>query len=343
MLRFLSSLFASSAPSDARVTDDLLRRATERAVDGSDPRLRALPGYRKQLRKPVEAAVRHAIALVDRLPEPVDISAEAYRNDARLRAFFVSPEHLRKTIGHCPMVSDCLRREALPEDGYIYGLLTMTCSEKNTLGMALHGDTVRRDVAQVVVNFSDHMYLGPSDSEATTRYELMRRAFDFLIEKALQGIVAARGKKAELEQQRQLLQRKLIAMDAGNWGLEPVLAAGQTGHPDLAALEDEIQAVETELLDQKVNPHALEHSLEQLGETLGDPAQCIDMRGTSLEIDQMSIKRGPGTNGPCYKLDLTELFFPSGNRRIVLLGRFPVRELPPRNDFLSEAERLLGR
>jgi hypothetical protein len=341
MRRLLNSLFAPVEQADKGINATLLERTIERAVDASDPRLRALPGYRKQLRAPVEAALRHLIALVERLPEPLEISRRAYRSDPRLRAFFVSPEHMQTTIGRCTAVCEYLRAATPPEDGAIYGLLSMSCEEKNVLGMDLRGETLQREVAQVAVNFSDHQYLGASASEPETRRHLTRHGFDFLVEKALQGIVAARGKKAELERQRQLLQRELLMTQARNWGPEPVSAAGDPRHADLAALESKIQSVETELLKLRVNPRAPEHSLEQLAATLGDPAHWIDMRDISLELNQMSIKTGPACAGTSYQLELTELRFPSGNRRVVVLARFPVQELPPRRDFLAEAERLL--
>jgi hypothetical protein len=342
MLHFLSSLFAASGRRSDTVDKALLERAIDRVVDGSDPRLRALPGYRKRLRAPVDSAVTHVIDLVNRLPEPAEVSCQAFRTDPRLRAFFVSPEHLQEAIGTCPMVNDYLRTAKPADDEAIFGLLSMTRSEKNILGMDLRGETLQRDVAQVAVNFSDHRYVGPAANEAETRRELMRRGFDYLIEKALEGLVAARSKKAELEQQRHLLQRKLRAMQAGNWGLEPAFAASEAGPTDLPALEAEIQAVETELLALGSKPNALEHSLEHLGATLGDPAHWLDMRNIGLELNQMSVKAGPGTTGRSYQLDLTELFSGSGQLRTVLLGRFPARDLPPRPDFLKQAERLLG-
>ena len=341
MLHFLSSLFATSSRRDDPVDKALIERATERVLEGSDPRLRALPGYAKRLRAPVETAVRHVIDLVGRLPEPAEISRQAFRNDPRLRAFFVSPEHLQETIAGCPMMNDYLRAAQPAAGDAIFGLLSMTRSEKNILGMDLRGDTLQRDVAQVAVNFSDHRYLGPSGDETETRRELMRRGFDFLIERALESIIATRSKQAELDQQRQLLQRELLMTQARNWGPEPVSAAGDPRHADLAALESKIQSVETELLKLRVNPRAPEHSMEQLAATLGDPAHWIDMRDISLELNQMSIKTGPACAGTSYQLELTELRFPSGNRRVVVLARFPVQELPPRRDFLAEAERLL--
>jgi hypothetical protein len=172
---------------------------------------------------------------------------------------------------------------------------------------------------------------------------LMRRGFDHLLEKALGSIVATRGRKAELDQQYQLLKRKLDAMQSGRWGLDSVFAADDAQHTDVARLESEIVAIEGELLALGTHPNSLEYSLQQLSTTLGSPERWLDLRSVRLEIDQMSIKSGPGSTGRSYRLDLTELFATAtGERRVVLLGRVPVSDLPPIPDFLTEAERLLG-
>ncbi len=69
-------------------------RQSDRAIDGTDPRLRAAGSYRKRLREPVEQAAQHIISLVDGLPPAVEISRRSYGSDPRLRAFFVSADHL---------------------------------------------------------------------------------------------------------------------------------------------------------------------------------------------------------------------------------------------------------
>ncbi len=74
MLDFLTSLFGPAHGPDETLQEGLLGAAIERAVDKTDHRLRALGGYRKRLREPVERALRHVIGLVDQLPEPIEIS-----------------------------------------------------------------------------------------------------------------------------------------------------------------------------------------------------------------------------------------------------------------------------
>jgi hypothetical protein len=339
----MSSLFAAPERRSDVIDKELLERAIERAVAGTDPRLHALSGYRKRLREPIECAVRHVIELTGQLPEPAEISRKACRNDPRLRAFFVSPDHLQEVLGQCQALTEYRRAQQPGPDEAIYGMLSMVRSEKNVLGMDLRGDLLQREVAQVAVEFSQHRVVGAAGSEAESRRMLMRRGFDHLLEKALGSIVATRGRKAELDQQYQLLKRKLDAMQSGRWGLDSVFAADDAQHTDVARLESEIVAIEGELLALGTHPNSLEYSLQQLSTTLGSPERWLDLRSVRLEIDQMSIKSGPGSTGRSYRLDLTELFATAtGERRVVLLGRVPVSDLPPIPDFLTEAERLLG-
>ena len=68
MLHFLSSLFKPAAGEAGAPDKALIEAATERAIDATDPRLRALGNYRKRLREPVEQAARHIIGLVDSQP-----------------------------------------------------------------------------------------------------------------------------------------------------------------------------------------------------------------------------------------------------------------------------------
>ena len=94
--------------------------------------------------------------------------------------------------------------------------------ERNILGMDLVGDQVRRDVQQVAVSFTAHRLLDPTPSEAETRRQLKRRAFDHLLTLALTRIAEARVERADLTRQRDLLRRKLTALEHGGWRFEPV-------------------------------------------------------------------------------------------------------------------------
>ena len=90
---------------------------------------------------------------------------------------------------------------------------TLSNGVPRILGMDLVGDRVQKDVAQVTVSFSGHRLLDPGCSEAETRRQLKRRAFDHLLSLALTRIAGMRVEREDLKRQRDLLRRKLAALE----------------------------------------------------------------------------------------------------------------------------------
>lgn len=339
MLRFLSSLFTSQAQ-HSDVDEALLEKAIERAVAGTDRRLHALPDCHKRLRQPVEQAVRHVIALVDALPAPVDISPRAFGEDPLLRAFFASTDHMGEVFRGFNSVRDYLAGLATPPED-VFGLLAMGREERGVFGMEVDGDSLRRDVMQTAVNFFNHRYLGPTGNESDTRRELKKRAFDFLVERALERLADARGKRRELDRQWHLLKRKLDAMQAGSWGLGAMLDGGEGQEaPDLAALEAEIETVEAELGQSHTDNLSLEESLACVSDILGQPADWLAARELRLRLDYRGVIV-PDSVAAARDITLTELFSSTGQRRTVLLGRIARTDMPEPADFWKTAKRYL--
>jgi hypothetical protein len=343
MLHFISSLFSSADQQAGKPDKELIARATDRVVDATDSRLRGFGNYRKQLSPAVEHAVTHIQGIVNSLPEAAELSSNSYKHDPRLRAFFVSTEHMREVIGDFKAVKEFLKSRSAPLPDEIFGTLSMDYKEKNVLGMELSGDIVQRDVPQVQVSFFDHRYVGPGDSEEESRFELEKRGFDFLIEEVLVSIVTARNTRNELEQQRRLLQRKLDAMRAGNWGLEPLLSEQTHSHPDYTSLENEIDTLDQELLQLGSRPNELENNITHINDILGSASELLSIRKLDMQLDSMMLKKtGASPDARINHLHLDEVSAKTGERRIILLCRFPTRELPEKTDFLKEAQRYLG-
>jgi len=343
MLRFLSSLFASpEEPRPDGLDEALVEKATERLLEGTDPRIRALSDYRERLSEPVVQAILHVIALVDALPPPVAISPQAFGEDGGLRAFFVSTEHLREVLGGFNTVREYLENLAGPPPEDIFGLLTMLRQERNVFGMELDGDTLRRDVLQVAVNFSSHRYHGIACTEADTRRELKKMAFDFLVQTTLQRLTDERSKRRELDRQRHLLRQKLDAMQAGQWGMNAMLGEGGGQEaPDLAQLEAEIEAIDAELGQAHADKLSLEDSLECIADTLNRPADWLASREISLRLDYRGVKIDDTAAAAGREITLTELFSSTGEHRTVLLGRIARADLPEPPDFWKVAKRYL--
>lgn len=341
MLHFLSSLFQSPSEGTDALDKALIEAAIERAIDGTDPRLRALGNYRKRLREPVECAVRHIIALVDDLPPASEISRRGYSTDPRLRAFFVSAEHLQEVLGGFKTVADYLQGIAAPLPETIFGLLTLTWKEHTVFDTEQRGEILRRDVARQAVRFLDHRFVSPAASEADARWEMKKRGYDYLLKVALEHMLATRARRRDLTRERQLLNRKLTAMKAGDWGLEGMFAQDEVETKNPAELEGQIAAVERELLEIGSDSKSLQRGLEELAQVLEQPERWLSRRMLSLRLNYKGIRVEENSGEASTRLDLIELYSASGVERILLPCCIPRSELPERPDFFKAAQRYL--
>lgn len=337
MFHFLSTLFSPSAERPSGVDDELVVSATDRVVEGTDKRLQGISSYRRQLREPVEKALAHVIKLIDSLPEPVEISRRTFSSDPRIRAFFVSFNHLQEKVGAAKSVEAYLKQTPIGDHRRIYGLLSIQWIEKNRLGTVLQGDQIQREVQQVSVNFLNHNLLGPSVSLEETVLNLKKRAFDFMIEITLERIIAARTRYTELEQQQLLLKSKLKTMKAGNWGLEEMLRPEMSGEKNFNTLEAEIESVEKELSKMGASHNVLDRNLQIIKDTLGSPEELLATRAIRLELDSMNIKADTSTSSKVHELVLIEAVSCIGATRILMPGWFPVEELPTGRKSITDA------
>lgn len=334
MLSFISSLFTSSEISSTDLDQTLVNLAIERAVDGTDVRLRAVRDYKKRLRTPVIRAVEHIISMVDEVPAATELSPEAYSNDPRLRAFFASPQRISEIADGFTSLRELRKPGAKPLPEYLYGLLSMEWSERNVLGMDLAGGQVRRGVAQVVVNFSNHRFLCPCETEEESRRAIKRRVFDYVLAQAL-------GRLANMREQRSLLKRKLECLNTGQWGLESMFSPEQPEHPNEAALELEVEALDKELEKLGGDTLSLDTELNLVSDSLTSIESALSLQPLELSLDYRGIKANEPSAKGVNTVKLTEVHAQPNRRRIILMCRLPRTALPEKKDFLREAERLL--
>ena len=341
MLQFLSSLFTSSDKHPSGVNDALINAAIDRVVVGTDNRLRGYGNYRKQLRDSVETAVLYIINMIDTLPPPVEISRRTFSNDPRLHAFFTSFTHLQEKVGGARSVCDYIKQAHSDDSDRIYGLLTMEWEEINRLGTVMQGDMIQREVMQKTVNFVNHRYIGPSSSLEEAKANVNKRIFDYMVEIALEKIIAERRMRDELKQQQMLLKRKLAMMRAGNWGLGEMLSQVEHSHSDLTSLSTEIEAIESKLSKLGASHELLKRNMQIIKDTMSHPGKQMATRNINMRLDNMNIKVDESSSAIVNTLDLIEFYSGKGETRIVLPCWYPVNELPPMKDFIAEARRYL--
>jgi hypothetical protein len=319
-----------------RYPESLIEMAIERTVDGTDSRLRLVPGYRKRLREPVIHAIDHVVALVDGIPATVAAGPGDYRNDPRLTALFASADEMQQMFARDKGLSDYLSGSEGRGAERVTALLMARREERHILGMDLVGDQVRRDVAQVTVSFSGHHLLEPQTIEEECRRFLKRRAFDHLLALALAQIAEARLERADLTRQRDLLQRKLRTMKRGTLSFDQP----DPGEPDEAAIQAELDDVSGQLQALGADAGLLKAHLEVVAERLQGAERQIWAEDVQLCLGPMNIRREPGDPSGRVIL-LHELQTTRGARAVVLPVAIDPRELPRQEDFVSAAQRYL--
>jgi hypothetical protein len=335
-LKLFQSIFGRGE-TRGRYPEALIQAAIERAVDGSDPRLRLLPGYRKHLRGPVIQAADHVIALVDAMPAPVAAGRREHATDPRLGALFASASDMLSIFARDRELADFLATAEGRGEPRITTLLICEQTRRNVLGMEVVGDQVRRDVPQVVVTFAGHRLLDPRSDEVETRRQLKRRAFDHLLTLALARIADAHVERADLVRQRDLLRRKLTALERGGWSFESALDV----HEDAAELTAELDAITRQLKAFGAEGGLLRSHLEIVTEVLSTAERQLWGRDITLCLDAMNVER-PMQDPSARQIPLRELHNARERHAVLLPLALSPGELPAREDFLTAARRVLS-
>ncbi len=342
VLRFFNSLFNVEQEPASRFDKAMIQAAIERVVDGTDPRLRAVRHYRRKLRIPVERTIEYVMAQIAVLPPPIEAGRRGFTADPHLRALFASPEQLLETLSFSPAMSNYRQCNNGSCPLELYAALRTERIERNTLGIAMQGDQLQREVPQVAVLFKEPRVVFPNSSEAETRRELLHRMFDYLIEGALQHLVSLRARKQELEKrQRHLLQNKVGVLKSARLGLESLLdESGSPPSPDHATIERQLEEIQTELSQIRADTATLDDHLALVAETLSAPEQYLRLDPVALTLDHMNVKVAPGSERVSNTLTLREVRVGT-QRFVVLLVKFSSSELLEQPDFFEEAQRLL--
>jgi hypothetical protein len=304
MFSLFKSIFSSDLTDSAQYPEKLLEEAMERAIEGVDARLRGLSGYRKRLRPSLIKAIDHVVDLIDQMPPAIDASRERYSQDPYLAATFSSAVALQRYFSNERAIHEYLDNLKGPRPGHIIGLLLMERSEKKVFTVDIQGEILRRDVPQTTISFTGHRLLDPTGSEEETRKQLRRRAFDHLIELALQDIINSQSERLDLEQQYTLLRRKLSTLEAEGWGLEE---GGSTSsdHADAQIKLDEIEALFTN------SQHKLYNN------------------NVTVIVDRMNIKQN-SVSETASELRWNELHSANGLVRTAMMVSYPTAQLLPR-------------
>ena len=320
MLKLLKSIFGNETKGSYPET--LVNEAIERAVEGTDPWLRAVSGYRKKLRPAVVRSIDHVVQMVDELPPPMPVRLADYTDNLRLKGFFISANHLKKVVAGDRSLAEFLQG---PGGGIadVVALMAMEKQEKTILGAELSGDIVIRDVPQVTVSFDAHRFIDPTGDERETRRLLKRRAFDHMLSLALKRLTAVKWERSDLERRRALLQAKLNLLEREGWGFDQTDVEERL---DVATVEARLGEIEAQLKDLGGDDRMLQTYLEIVAEVLGRPEEYFWGKRETIFVDRMGIKRNEASSD-APELSFGELYNAEGRSLVVTLVSLQGEEL----------------
>jgi hypothetical protein len=289
-------------------------------IQGTDERMRLVNGYRNKLTGAVTTALEYTGSVIDQIPEAIEISSNTFVSNPYVNAFFTNIDELQSVFSRSSELRDFIDDYHHHDIKEIYALLCMHKTEKIALGMELAGNTLKKDVRQIAVNFSDHHVYAPAPTEYETRQGLKNCLLEGLINKALDRVVQLRLSRRRLEDQQRILQARLRSRQTNHWD----------------SLDNEKTREQLAQIEETMKDTPLASPLETLNEVkkvFTHAEEFVRLEKTSLQVDRMGIKRNEDAPETSNRLDLVEVTVGTDAPRVVSLARFPRNEVLPRIDI----------
>jgi hypothetical protein len=299
----------------------------ERVVDSIDGRIRLVSGYRKKLQVVIRNSLEFTDTLIDNFPGAIEVSSRTFVSDPYVNAFFSNTRDVQTIFSRSSEIREFMEDYSHGEVAQCCALLCMHKMEKTVLGVELAGDTLKKDVKQTAVNFTDHRIYSPAPTEAETRKGLKQCLFEGLVTNTLERVVQLKLSNQRLQHERQMLQARLRHAQ--------YLLSRQSDRPaneadcrrDIDDTRLKLEKTEQDL--RKIHLATPQVSLEQVIEVFSNPEKFVRLKKSTLRLNKMGIKISESTEQPCNTLKLTEVTIGEQPPRVVTLAKFP------RDEFLS--------
>lgn len=327
-----------------RLSGAMLRAATEKAIMLTNPRLNVLPSCHARLAPVVGTAIAFLQEMVETLPGARPLATAIWSSDRALRAFFVAAADIPTALSRAENLRILFEKYPAVDEAWL--LLGMAFREQQSLGTALHGAIVRRDVVQTSVSFSDHRAHICGRDEAELRRLIGVQAFEYLLAQALAEIGEDRVKRQELEGNRALIRARLRLLRqqgsglGGMFGAAPAAASNASEQEQLAAMlrenEQQLEAVGDSM-------SALEMELACLQEVLANPQRYLRVEQKSVRLNTMNVLIDEASTEHAADIDfcLADLRGASPRQRAFVLLRCARAEAPARLINFDAAARSL--
>lgn len=309
---------------------DLLARAIDAVVAGTDPRVRAIGGYRKKLLPAIRTSILYVQDVVDQIPGPVVLAPSCYGKDPTVHALFASVDDLRSLLANSREVHQVFgQAEGGHPPRQVHAFLAMNRQEKKVFAPAMENGMLKRDVAQIQVSFANLRIVEVADRGYRARRLLMRRAFQDLIASAVEHLANLQGQRESDSRQVQMRRIHLQALHQKRRGFEDMIVGSGEHDREIAALEQDLSPEERSGRTQTAPAlNTLEDYLDQIVEVFNNPQHHLPTELTSIHLTRMNRKLSPGGPDKVNEIQMTDARNSRGECVSVIAVRIPGKELP---------------
>jgi hypothetical protein len=307
------------------------------------PHLRMARRYEARLEPAVVTALRYVKGIVGMIPPSREASAAAWSSDPYIRAFFAGADMVAPVLSR----SRDLRAffEQHPDLPEAHAVLGMAMQEKRILGTALEGDTMRRDVVQETLSFSDHQVRMCGRTEPELRDEIVRRLVAQLGLQGMARYAAQQTQRDMLEHERALLRTRLQLLERKGVGVGALVGNGhaEAGCEELARLQEAILENEGAIGRLGLRSEALDRELAEVCAVLADPAAHLFVNTRRCILNKMNVVLPPDSReaGDEVVFQVAQVPTVPPQTRAFALVRFARADLRSASGLLDEAARLL--
>lgn len=289
MWQLFRRLFASRPAPSQRVDPEFI----ERLVDIASPRIRMVRGYRERLASAVDQACVTVRVLEEKLPRPLTLTPENWRQDPLLGVCFASPARMEEVVSASPAVQQWFADHPLADQAF--AILGMTREVVARYGSEEQDGFVRQDVLQQLLVLREHRFGVPVASADDLACQARLRAMEELAQHAARRIAGLEAERALIESEINTLR---VALRLG----------GSTDPISASAMQRQRQKrLDVLVADLATTRNALqpESQFEILSAALRNPVGQLRFNETELEVDPMGVLR-PG-DARAHRVRLVEI------------------------------------
>ena len=301
--------------------------AIDRVVEGTDTKLRLVPNYRKKLLYEVSASLEYINGLVDQIPGPIDVGRKTFVSDPEVRAYFSTPDVLQNIFSCGTELKTFFDQSENNSIDVCCALLCADKEEREFMGSVLEGDTVRRDVMQVAINFFDYKVLSPGINSEAVRSGIKKCIFDGLVTYALQQIANIKIERRDLVHRRRILHAQLRSRQTSGNGLSALLAEAHFESERCADIAAELKQAESKLANITGDKDVLSFYLEEIRKVLAQPEKFIQLNQACFHLNDMGIKLDSDAAKLVDAVCFSELEITNVMKRVVAVIRYNKNEI----------------